>query len=269
MHIRIIAEIGENHLGKMDLAKKMIHDAAVAGADIVKFQSYLGKDFKEDDPEKAWFHQVELSNEKHFELKKYADSEKIEFMSSPFSKERAQFLVETMGSKKVKIGSGVMLNFSILDFLNQAGMEEVILSTGLATLDEIRSALKHLNKVKKISILHCITQYPCSDSDANLLAIRKLQQSFPNYEIGYSDHTLGWDACYAAVAMGATIIEKHFTFDKNCKEGTDHTISLEPQELKELVSKVRRLETMMGKEEKNPTASELQIRDFVRGRFPS
>ena len=127
----IIAEIGENHLGDLHLAKQMIADAAKSGADIVKFQSYRGKDFKADDPEKEWFSKVELSNDAHFELRKFADQSNIEFLSSPFSLERAKFLYEELGLRKIKIASGMMLNIRVLDYLNSANIDTIYLSTGM------------------------------------------------------------------------------------------------------------------------------------------
>jgi N,N'-diacetyllegionaminate synthase len=267
---RIVAEIGENHLGRIELAKQMIQEAATAGADIVKFQSYRGKDFKDDDPEKEWFCKVELSNEAHFELKRLAEVNGLEFLSSPFSRERAQFLIEELRLKRIKIASGVMLNFSILDFINSANsVEEVIVSTGMATIDEIKRALARLNHIPKLTVLHCTTQYPCQDTEANLLAVQLLQEAFPQLDVGYSDHTVGPEACLAVAALGAKVIEKHFTMDKWCTEGTDHVLSLEPLEFRSMVSAIRRIEVMRGVKAKGPTAGEGKIREFVRSRFPS
>ena len=264
----IIAEIGENHLGDINLAKKMIYKAAESGANIVKFQSYLGSDFKGDDPEKEWFTRVELSNENHFELKNLADQSNIEFLSSPFSLERARFLCEELKLNKIKIASGMMMNFRVLDYINSSDTETVFLSTGMATLDEISEALKHLQNISNIFLLHCVTQYPCSEEEANLEAILTLKNKF-NLPVGYSDHTLGIDACLAAVALGATIIEKHFTLDKNCREGTDHILSATPDELKRMVETIRRIEIMLGDGVKQPSSGENKIIDFVRTRFPN
>ena len=263
-----IAEIGENHIGDISLAKKMIQKAAESGANIVKFQSYLGSDFKDDDPEKEWFTSVELSNEAHFELKKFADQSNIEFLSSPFSLERARFLCEELKLNKIKIASGMMMNFRVLDYINSSDIETVFLSTGMATLDEISEALKHLQNISNIFLLHCVTQYPCREEEANLKAILTLKNKF-NLPVGYSDHTLGIDACLAAVALGATIIEKHFTLDKNCQEGTDHILSATPDELKRMVETIRRIEIMLGDGVKQPSSGENKIIDFVRTRFPN
>lgn len=265
--VTIIAEIGENHIGKIDLAKRMIKDAAIAGADMVKFQSYLGKDFKDDDPEKEWFRKVELSNESHLELKKCAEENGVEFLSSPFSLERAKFLCENLGLKKIKIASGMMLNIKVLDYLNFIGIDTVFVSTGMADIEEIKSAVNHLRNIPNIYLLHCITQYPCKDNEVNLQAIITLKKEF-NLPIGYSDHTFGMDACLAAVALGAVVIEKHFTFDKQCREGTDHEMSLEFIEFKKMIQSIRRIEIMLGDGQKIPSVGEKKIINFVRNRFP-
>ncbi|MBD3379363.1 MAG: N-acetylneuraminate synthase [Candidatus Omnitrophica bacterium] len=263
--VTIIAEIGENHIGSMDLAEKMIFSAAEAGADIVKFQSYRPENFKQDDPEYDWFEKVSLTDEDHFELKKRADEAGVEFMSAPFSRERARFLCEELGLKKIKVASGMMTDRSLLSYLNGA-CEEVYLSTGMATLKEIRGSLALLDKVK-VSLLHCVTQYPLKDEDANLLAVGTLKQEFGDLTVGYSDHTVGTLACLVAVSLGARIIEKHFTLDKNAPEGTDHVLSATPVEFGAMVRQIRSIPPLMGDGEKVPRACEEEIKDFVRNRF--
>ena len=261
----IIAEIGENHLGDMDMARQMIEEAAGAGADIVKFQSYRGADVKPDDPEREWFSKVELADAAHYEMKDLAESKGMEFMSSPFTVERARLLCEGLGLRKIKIASSEMLNFPLLDYVNQhAGT--VFLSTGLATLEEVEQAVSHLDRVEECHILHCCTQYPAADHQINLRAIPLMQMAFPGYRIGYSDHTLGIDAVVAAAALGAQAVEKHFTLDKSLP-GTDHVLSATPAELREMVDRVRRVETLLGRPIKGPVPEELEILDFVRGRF--
>ena len=146
-HVIIIAEIGENHVGNIERAKRMIAEAAKVGADIVKFQSYLSSEVADDDPEKEWFAKVQLSDEAHYELKECAEQHGVEFLSSPFSLNRAKLLCEGLGLRKIKTASSEMLNFSLLDYVNEHA-EAVFLSTGMATLDEIRLALTHLNRVK-------------------------------------------------------------------------------------------------------------------------
>lgn len=262
----IIAEIGENHIGDMGLARRLIRQAAGAGADYVKFQSYKPENFSRDDPEYAWFKKVSLSDKAHFKLQEYAKKCKIKFLSSPFSLERARFLCEGMGLKEIKIASGMLLNFLVLDYINTRA-HTVFLSTGLATIAEVKKALAHLKKVRKCYVLHCVSQYPCRNQDANLLAISKLQEEFPALEIGYSDHTAGSLAALAAVSLGAKVIEKHFTFDRNAKEGTDHIISLEAKELSELACRIREIEVLLGKPEKSPCRAEKKLIDFIRNRF--
>ena len=262
----VIAEIGENHIGDMDIARTLILKAAQAGADYVKFQSYRPQNFKKDDPEYDWFCKVALSDENHVMLKREADKAGIKFLSSPFSLERARFLCEYLHMKEIKIASGMMMNIPILEYINDHA-KTVFLSTGLATIPEIRKALSYLNRVKKCYILHCVTQYPCSDKDANLLAIKVLQDEFPENDIGYSDHTVGIDAAILAVALGAKVIEKHLTFDKNASEGTDHVLSVDPEELSEMVRRIQQAEKYLGRREKIPTEDEKRILDFVRNRF--
>lgn len=264
--IIIIAEIGENHLGDMELAKKMIRQAASAGADIVKFQSYFGKDFRDDDPEKEWFGKVELSNQDHFMLKDFCRAKGVEFLSSPFSLERAKFLCRDLGLAAIKIASGMMLKFPVLDYLNLCGAQTVYLSTGLADLSEIASALMHLDKIPNIYLMHCISQYPCKDKEVNLSAITTLKKEFV-FPVGYSDHTIGIDACVAAAALGAKVIEKHFTFDKSCPEGTDHVLSADAQDFKEMVRRINKVEEMLGSGIKAPGPGERQIVNFIRQRF--
>ena len=182
------------------------------------------------------------------------------------SLERAKFLCENLGLKEIKIASGMMLNLSVLDYVNEHA-DTVFLSTGMATIPEIKEALSHLNNVKECLILHCVTQYPCKDEDANLSAIGALQKEFPNYPIGYSDHTVGSLASIIAVALGAKVIEKHFTFDKKAKEGTDHILSVTPGELRKLVQDVWRLELLLGEGAKKPRICEEEIKEFVQNRF--
>jgi N,N'-diacetyllegionaminate synthase len=263
---KFIAEIGENHVGKIDIAKDLIEKAAQSGADYVKFQSYKPESLQKDDPEYEWFSKVYLSDEVHYILKIHAERNQVEFLSAPFSLERAKFLCEDLDQNKIKIASGVMMNFEILDYLNSKTIDTIFLSTGMATIAEIAEALKHINNIPNIYILHCVTQYPCKDEDANLKAILTLQKEF-NLPVGYSDHTIGIDACVAAAALGASVIEKHFTFDKEYSEGTDHILSATLVEFKEMVDKIGRIEILLGNGIKQPSESEKEIIQFVRTRF--
>lgn len=244
----------------------MIRDASLAGADIIKFQSYRPENFRKDDPEYEWLKKVSLSDETHYILKEEVEKYGKIFISSPFSLERAQFLCEGLGLKKIKIASGMMMNFKVLDYLNSANIITIFVSTGMATLKEINQALNHIKRIPDIYLMHCVTQYPCKDEEANLRVISTLQKEF-NLPIGYSDHTIGIDACVAAVALGASVIEKHFTFDKSCPEGTDHILSATPDEFKEMSQKIRRLEVLLGNGVKELSSGEREILKFVRNRF--
>lgn len=264
-HTIVIAEIGENHMGDMDIAHRMIEEAAAAGADIVKFQSYWGKDVPAEDDEREWFTRVQVSDEQHRELKTHAEKLGVEFLSSPFSMERVRFLCEGLGLEKIKIASSEMMNFPMLDYVNQHA-STVFLSTGLSNLEEIDESLSHLRQVPHCYVLHCCTQYPALDMQANLQAIATMRNAFPGQIIGYSDHTLGIEAAVAAVALGAQVIEKHFTLGKELP-GTDHIVSADPTELKEMIERIRRLEVLLGDGVKQPVAAELEIREFVRNRW--
>lgn len=262
---QIIAEIGENHVGDWDRARRMVVAAAQAGADIVKFQSYRGRDVSQADPEKEWFSRVELPDELHFELAEFARRSGVEFLSSPFTVERARFLCERLGLRSIKIASSEMLNRPLLRYV--AGRTETIyLSTGMATLDEVKEAVQILRGVPRVVVMHCVTQYPLKDEEANLRAIRTLRETFPDHPIGYSDHTIGNLAPVLAVAIGATVIEKHFTLDKSL-EGTDHALSVTPPELSEMVKIIRKAERLLGERKKHPIPSEMAIREMVRNRF--
>lgn len=264
-NVMLIAEAGENHVGDAELARRMVIEAARAGADIVKFQSYRGADVAPDDPERAWFERVELSDAAHRELAMVARSHGVAFMSTPFTLERARFLVEGLGLTAIKVASSEMLNFSLLDYLADR-VETIYLSTGLADLDEVATAVERLEPVPALVVMHCVTQYPVADEDANLRAIATLARAFPERRVGYSDHTIGILAPLLAVALGATAIEKHFTLDRSLP-GTDHVLSVTPDELAELARGVREAQALLGTGQKRPIAAELEIRDLVRRRF--
>ncbi|MDP7289370.1 MAG: N-acetylneuraminate synthase family protein [Phycisphaerae bacterium] len=265
----IIAEIGENHHGAWDIAAKMLEEAAARGADIVKFQSYRMENFSPDDPDYDWFKRVALPDEKHLEFKQRAEALGVEFMSSPFTPERAEFLCEKVGCQSIKVASGVMMSFEMLDVINAHGgipVRRVYLSTGMATIDEIHRALEHLDKINEVTILHCVTQYPARPDQANLRCIPTLIKEFSGHAVGYSDHVPGLVACVTAVALGATVLEKHFTFSRHLP-GTDHQCAMLPEELTGLCRQVEQIEQLLGTGKKKPNPEELEIRDFVRSRF--
>ena len=262
--VLLIAEIGENHIGKIHFSKKMILQAKSAGADFVKFQSYNSDCLKPNDPEYKWFKKVSLSNKDHIDLKKFSEKNKIKFFSSPFSIERAKFLCEELKLKNIKIASCKMADINLLKYLNK-NCKTIFLSTGASNIKEIKRSVKTLSNVD-VKILHCVSEYPLNPKNANLRAIQLLKEKFPDHEIGYSDHTIGNLACYTAMSLGATIIEKHFTLNKKLT-GTDHILSSTKKEFKELRDFSNNIQLLLGKKQKIPTKKEKKIKFFLRNRF--
>ena len=276
----IIAEAGVNHNGSLELAKKMIDAAVEAGADAVKFQTfkaervvsryaskaeYQKKTTTADESQLEMIKKLELDAAAHQTLIDYCKKKNIRFLSTPFDLESIDLLNE-LGLDIFKIPSGEITN---LPYLRKIGAlkKEIILSTGMANLGEIEDALDVLTgagtKLKDITVLHCNTEYPTPIEDVNLKAMLTIKAAFLGVNIGYSDHTLGIEIPIAAVAMGATIIEKHFTLDKNMT-GPDHKASLEPDELKAMVRAIRNIEKALGNGIKKPSPSELKNKPIVR-----
>ncbi len=272
----IIAEAGVNHNGSIERAKKLVEVAKECGADIIKFQtakldSLVSKTAKMADYQKANTGIVEsqkemlrkllLSFEDFVELADYCKEVGIQFLSTPFDIESVKFL-NTM-QDIWKVPSGEITNYPYLVEIAKT-KKEVILSTGMATLDEIGDAVRVLkeNGTPDITILHCTTEYPAPIADVNLMAMGMLKEKF-GYPVGYSDHTQGIEIDLAAVALGATVIEKHFTLDKNLP-GPDHKASLEPAELKAMVEGIRKIELALGVPEKKPSQIELKNRAVAR-----
>lgn len=268
----IIAEAGVNHNGSMEIAKQLVDAAALAGVDYVKFQTFkadklvskiaLKADYQkinmkfEDDSQYEMLKKLELTPSQHIELIKYCKSKNVSFFSTAFDLESIEFL-STLNLGLWKIPSGEITNYPYLKQIAQKN-EEVILSTGMCELVDIQNALDVLLKfgIKKeqISILHCNTEYPTPMEDVNLNAMKTMSEKF-GVKVGYSDHTQGIEVPIAAVALGACIIEKHFTLDRNM-EGPDHKASLEPEELKDMVKAIRNIEKAVGSEEKKVSISE-------------
>ncbi|MBN9300120.1 MAG: N-acetylneuraminate synthase [Filimonas sp.] len=268
----IIAEAGVNHNGDIGLAKELINAAVAAGADYVKFQTFKAEKLASKLARKASYQEentndrkesqydmlkrLELSAEQHFELMNYARHRNIKFFSTAFDLDSVDFL-STLNLGLWKIPSGEITNYPYLKRI-AANRQSVILSTGMCTMDDIRAAMNVLlqNGVDKelISVLHCNTQYPTPMRDVNLLAMLSIKREF-GVNIGYSDHTIGIEIPIAAVALGATIIEKHFTLNRDM-EGPDHKASLEPKELKEMVQAIRNVEMALGSPEKIISQSE-------------
>jgi N,N'-diacetyllegionaminate synthase len=278
--VYIIAEAGVNHNGSLDRAEQMVKVAANAGADAIKFQTFKADTLVTKNAAKADYQikasggdetqfemlkRLELSFEDHLELLETCKLNHIEFLSSPFDLTTIEFLKE-IGITKWKIPSGEITNLPYLRRIASLG-QEIILSTGMADLEEIRVAILLFTtgglSLEKITILHCNTAYPTPMQDVNLKAIQTIKESFPGAKIGYSDHTKGIEIPIAAVAMGATIIEKHFTLDKKLP-GPDHKASLAPDELIRMVKAVRNIEIALGNGQKKPSPSEKKNKPIAR-----
>jgi N,N'-diacetyllegionaminate synthase len=251
----VIAEIGENHLGDMQIAEKMVELAKDAGADYAKFQSYRGQDFPRDDPEFEWFQQVSLSDQDHHRLRDHCNDVGIKFLSAPATIERARFLIETLHAGEIKVASNRLRATDLLTYLGAQKLSRIFLSTGNGTLDDVQKAISLLaTSGAQIVPLHCVSLYPTSPAETNLLSIPYLAESL-HTAVGYSDHTVGTLACETAVSVGATVIEKHFTLDK-AWPGTDHIVSCDPADLAYLIRRVEQIELMLGQRKKEPTARE-------------
>ncbi len=265
MKTLIIAEVGVNHNGDMSLAKKLIEIAASAGADLVKFQSFsadrlvtfsaskakyqLSTEYVEE-TQHEMLRKLELTESMHYELLAHCKSHGIGFFSTGFDTQSIDLLIE-LGQNKFKIPSGELTNYPFLQYIGKLN-REVILSTGMSNFDEIGAALEVLESAgtprSKITVLHCTTAYPVPIPEVNLLAMKKIQEKF-EVRVGYSDHTLGIEIPLAAVALGAQVIEKHFTIDRTLS-GPDHKASLEPHELATMIQGIRRIELALGDGEK-------------------
>lgn len=301
--ILIIAEAGVNHNGDLELAKQLIDVAAAAGADIVKFQTfkanklaaasavqaeYQVKNTGKSESQLEMLKKLELKYEDHFLLVDYCKNKNIEFLSTAFDEESLDFLVNELGQKLLKIPSGEITNAPLLLAHAKTGLD-IILSTGMATLSEIETALSiiafgYCNSLEtpsidnfgkayfsdkgkaylkeKVTILHCTTEYPAPLSDINLNAMATIEQAF-KLPVGYSDHSEGVLVPTIAASKGATIIEKHFTLDRNM-EGPDHKASLEPKELVEMISLIRKVEIVQGDGIKGPRPSEVKNKPIAR-----
>lgn len=273
----IVAEIGVNHNGSLDMAKKLIDAAKDAGADAVKIQAFKTEKIVTKYAEKASYQKentyleetqydmlkkFELKDEEIEELSCYAKGKGIVFLSSVFDKESVD-LLSRVKAPAFKIASGDITNFPLLRYVAEK-KKPIILSTGMSTLGEIGEALEIVreNGVEDIILLHCVTSYPAKIEDANLRVIKVWQNSF-GLPIGFSDHTLGIAAPVAAVALGAVLIEKHFTLD-NTMPGPDHRASLEPDEFKEMVDGIRDVDKALGDGVKKITKEEERIKKVVR-----
>ena len=276
----IIAEAGVNHNGSLDMARKMVDAAVAAGADVVKFQTFKAEKMISSGAPKAGYQmeatgtdesqlemvkELELDESAHQSLFRYCRDKGTIFLSSPFDLDSIA-LLNRLGMQIFKIPSGEITN---LPYLRKLGglKKKLIMSTGMADLGEIEDALLALMQSgtppEDITVLHCNTEYPTSFEDVNLSAMLTIKAVFPGVNIGYSDHTVGIEVPIAAVALGASVIEKHFTLDKNMK-GPDHKASLEPDELKAMVHAIRNIEKALGSGLKKPSPSELKNKLIAR-----
>jgi N,N'-diacetyllegionaminate synthase len=274
--VYIIAEAGVNHNGRLDLAKKLVDVAVEAGADAIKFQTFKARNLVSKNAPKAEYQKqgtennesqfqmlqkLELDLNAHKELLEYCEQKGIQFLSTPFDQESVDLLIK-LGMPLFKIPSGEITNLPHLRYIGSL-KKPIILSTGMSTLGEIEDALKVLTdsgtSFKNITVLHCNTEYPTPMKNVNLKAMQTIQSAFPGISVGYSDHTLGIEVPIAAVALGAQVIEKHFTLSKDLK-GPDHQVSLEPLELKAMVKAIRNIERALGGARKCPNQKEIKNR---------
>ena len=258
----IIAEAGENHLGDMRLAKKMIDMAKETGADYVKFQHYDAADCSGEDPEKEWFEKVQLDMERLRDLYDYSKSRGIKFLCTPWDTGKAEDLF-SLGLTEMKVASFHITDLKMLELINDKA-ERVFLSTGMSSEEELDAAVDVLDKAD-FYLLHCVSEYPLPENRVNLNTMDYLRKRY-GCKVGYSDHTQDILAPIAAAAKGADVIEKHITLSKKF-QGTDHILSAEPAELKIMVEYIRRIGTMLGKDAKIITAGERENQNFLRNRF--
>ena len=281
----VIAEAGVNHNGSIELAISLIEEAAKAGADAIKFQTFTAESVVGQHAAKAAYQSqndgpgsqfdmlkaLELDHDDHRRLIEKCQVVGIEFMSTPFDTGALEFLVSE-GMQRIKIPSGEITNLPFLEQIGAKGLP-MILSTGMATMAEIREAISALNDGAKdsadgtlsedqVTILHCTSNYPAAPEDVNLRAMQQIRAE-TGFPVGYSDHTTGVAVCPAAVAMGASVVEKHFTLDR-AMTGPDHKASLEPGELAAMIDQIREVERALGSDVKEPTESEMEMRIVAR-----
>lgn len=256
----VIAEVGQNHNGDMDLAKRLIKEAARAGADAVKFQTIFADGLvTDDDPGFERLKVLEFGPGQHQELSRIAKEAGIIFFSTPFD-EKGVDLLGKIDVPLYKIASGDLTNLPLIEYVARK-RRPVIISTGTAGMEEVKEAVAAVGH-KEVILLHCVSNYPAKIKDVNLRAIQEMEKVF-EMPVGFSDHTEGKMASFLAVASGALVIEKHFTVDKNLP-GPDHLLSLDPDEFQEMVREIRMVEKALGNPAKEPAASELPIQKLAR-----
>ena len=267
--IMIIAEIGNNHEGDLSLAKEMIVLAANAGVDAVKFQTIVPEKLvsSSDETRIQQLKGFQLSYDQYEELAAYCKEQNVQFLSTPFDIESAEFLSKLVPAYKIASSDNTF--YALLDCVCATGIP-IIMSTGMSNINELDTSVRFIEeswkkhyKQGELALLHCITNYPTEPSDANLRSIAFLKDYF-DYTIGYSDHTLGNDAAIAAAVLGAQIIEKHFTIDHNHSDFRDHQLSADPQEMKELVEGIRKIEVLRGDYKLPVNDKEMEISKAAR-----
>ncbi len=273
----IVAEIGVNHNGSVETAKHLVDAAKKAGADAVKFQTWVTEKLVTSESHMAEYQKknlkskmshyemlkwLELSQDQFREIKLYSEKQEILFFSTPDEEESADFL-EFLGVDLYKIGSGEVTNLPLLSHIAKKG-KPIILSTGMSTLGEVESAVHAIENSgnTKLILLHCVSNYPANPVDCNLRVLKNLSAAF-GYPVGFSDHTLGTEIAIAAVVQGACLLEKHFTLDKEM-EGPDHKASLNPDEFSSMVKAIRRVEKALGDGVKRPVSSEKETKIVVQ-----
>jgi len=274
--VYIIAEIGTNHNGSLDLARKTIKSAAKSGVDAVKFQSFKTEEFMANKKLKhnyktskgiksenmyKMFERLEFKKEWYLKLSKLCRNLGIDFLSSAADIDSAKIL-KSINSKAIKIASEDIINYPLLKKISKLN-KRVILSTGMADQKEVEKAVLILKSIKKkLTLLHCVSLYPTPEDKINLNRILALKERY-KLPVGFSDHTIGINASLAAVVLGACVIEKHFTLDKKLP-GPDHMLSSDPPELTKLVNNIRQIEKMIGSKEIRPTSEEIKMRQKFR-----
>ena len=276
----VIAEAGVNHLGSLELGERLIKEASLAGADSIKFQSYKAANLTTKNAPRFWDWEGEINTqgsqfdsyslldsfgyEEHKKLKRLCTKYDIEYLSTPFDEEAADYL-EKLDIPAFKIASCDITNLPFLEYVSHK-RKTMLLSTGASTIEEIQEAVSVIENSGnfEVVIMHCNLCYPTEAKDSQLNAIKHLQKEFPNYPIGLSDHTLGIHAPAFARALGAILFEKHYTVDKTLGKSADHWLSGDPPELKSMIKQIRLCEEMLGTQYKKVGESEIKARNYAR-----
>lgn len=266
----IIAEMNTSHFGNMETAKLMIKEAKNVGCNCVKFQSWstdtlYSKTYYDENPiAKRIFNKFSMDESQLLEVANYCKEVGIDFSSTPYSKQEVDFLLDECDAAFIKIASMELNNYPFLEYIAKKD-SAIILSTGMGDLEEIKNAVKTIENAgnRNVCILHCISIYPCEIETINLNNIIGLREEFPNYLVGYSDHSIGSEMATASIALGACVVEKHFTLDKT-KIGMDNQMASEPDEMSELVNNCQNVKIAMGSKKRKVLAEELEQRKNMR-----